>query len=203
MFLRNETAKSTQTKAKEGEVFRLRPTSSPKQAPSSNAITIPAGNTLVRPWEHAGKPFGLRKIVVAVDFSKAGQAAIDYAASLATHFKAGVILTHVIQRVYHADEGSYIQISTRRMRQRVTKDLQKLKMRLPAALKIQIEVREGSAFDEIVTMAREANADLIIMGTHGYTGMRHAFLGSTAERVVQRASCPVLVVPSGVHEESV
>jgi universal stress protein A len=190
-------------KPKKASSSSLRPTSSPKQAPSSDAITIPAGSTLVRPWEHGGKPFGLRKIVVPVDFSKAGQAAIDYAASLATHFKAGMILIHVIQRVYRADEGSYIQISTRRMRQRVTKDLRTLKMRLPAALEIQIEVQEGSAFDEIVTMAREANADLIIMGTHGYTGMRHALLGSTAERVVQHASCPVLVVPSGVHEGSV
>ena len=140
--------------------------------------------------------------MVPVDFSKAGQVAINYAASFADLFKASVILTHVIQRIYYADEFSYLQINTRRMRQRVTKDLQTLKMRLPAALKIEIEVRKGAPFHEIIAAAKEARADLIIMATHGYTGLKHTFLGSTAERVVRHASCPVLVVPSGTERKT-
>jgi nucleotide-binding universal stress UspA family protein len=55
-------------------------------------------------------------------------------------------------------------------------------------------VRQGRAFHEIVTAARSLNADLIVIATHGYTGLKHVLLGSTAERVVQHAHCPVFVV---------
>jgi nucleotide-binding universal stress UspA family protein len=53
----------------------------------------------------------------------------------------------------------------------------------------------GRADDEIVTRAKETHADLIIMGTHGRSGLAHALLGSNAERVIQHAPCPVLIVP--------
>ncbi len=53
------------------------------------------------------------------------------------------------------------------MRQRVTKDLRRLKARLPVTLKAEVEVREGSAFEEIVAVAKETHADLIIMATRG------------------------------------
>ena len=59
---------------------------------------------------------------------------------------------------------------------------------------VQAEVRIGKPHREIVAEAKEAGADLIVIATHGYTGLKHAFIGSTAERVVRHASCPVLVV---------
>ena len=152
--------------------------------------------------DRLGRRLPIRKIVVPVDFSKAGHVAISYAASFANRFKASLILTHVIQRIYYADEFSYLQINTREMSQRVTKDLRTLKMRLPASLKVEIEVRKGAPFREIIAVAKEAHADLIIMATHGYTGLKHTFLGSTAERVVRHASCPVLVVPSGTESKT-
>ena len=55
-------------------------------------------------------------------------------------------------------------------------------------------VRQGRSFHEIADAARTLKTDLIIMSTHGYTGLKHALLGSTAERVVRHAPCPVLVV---------
>ena len=61
-------------------------------------------------------------------------------------------------------------------------------------------VRSGVAFDEIVKVARELKVDLIILSTHGHTGLKHGFLGSTAENVVRRAPCPVLVVREQAHE---
>jgi nucleotide-binding universal stress UspA family protein len=57
-------------------------------------------------------------------------------------------------------------------------------------------VRNGTAFDEIVRAAGSLRADLIIIATHGYTGLKHVLMGSTAERVVRHAPCPVLVVRS-------
>ena len=103
----------------------------------SNPTPIPEGKALVRQEEGERRPLNIEKIVVPVDFSKQGQAAIVYAASLAKRFKASLILTHVIERIYHADEFAYVQINTPRMRQRVTKDLRRLKASLPVTLKSQ------------------------------------------------------------------
>jgi nucleotide-binding universal stress UspA family protein len=57
-----------------------------------------------------------------------------------------------------------------------------------------LKLREGRAYEEICEVARRLNADLIVIPTHGYTGYKHIYLGSTAERVVQHSRCPVLVV---------
>lgn len=61
-------------------------------------------------------------------------------------------------------------------------------------------LREGRAFVEIVTAAREETVDLIVIGTHGRTGLAHMLIGSTAERVVRTAPCPVLTVKHPEHE---
>jgi nucleotide-binding universal stress UspA family protein len=59
---------------------------------------------------------------------------------------------------------------------------------------VQTGVRIGKPYHEIVSAAKVMDADLIVISTHGYTGLKHAFLGSTTERVVRYATCPVLVV---------
>ena len=66
-------------------------------------------------------------------------------------------------------------------------------------LKIQRDVRAGSPFVEIVRYAREHDIDLIVIGTHGRTGLKHVLLGSVAERVVRKAGCPVLTVRPKSH----
>ena len=64
-----------------------------------------------------------------------------------------------------------------------------------AGLPCQTRMLEGTTYEEIVREARDSASDLIVIGTHGRRGLAHAMLGSVAERVVQRASCPVLSVP--------
>ena len=71
---------------------------------------------------------------------------------------------------------------------------------LPAEISRDTTVRVGRPFHEIVEAAREGNADLIILATHGHTGLKHMLLGSTAENVVRHASCPVLIVREQEHE---
>ena len=66
--------------------------------------------------------------------------------------------------------------------------------RIPRSVVEKILVRSGRSFHEIAAAARTRKVDLIIMATHGYTGLKHALLGSTTERVVRHAPCPVLVV---------
>lgn len=69
-----------------------------------------------------------------------------------------------------------------------------------AELNVVPEVAEGTPFEEIVRFARDKDIDLIVMGTHGHTGLAHLFLGSVAEKVVRRAPCPVLTVRHPEHE---
>lgn len=59
---------------------------------------------------------------------------------------------------------------------------------------VRTATRTGRAYDEIAAAARDENADLIVISTHGYTGLKHVLLGSTTERVVRHAPCPVLVI---------
>ena len=66
--------------------------------------------------------------------------------------------------------------------------------RVDPALVEALLVRDGAPFDEICKAAKEIESDLIVIATHGYTGLKHVFLGSTAERVVRHAPCPVLIV---------
>ncbi|HXJ76891.1 MAG TPA: universal stress protein, partial [Candidatus Dormibacteraeota bacterium] len=66
--------------------------------------------------------------------------------------------------------------------------------RVPRGMVEKVLVRFGRSFHEIADAARTRKADLIIISTHGYTGLKHALLGSTTERVVRHAHCPVLVV---------
>jgi universal stress protein A len=74
------------------------------------------------------------------------------------------------------------------------------KHRADPSLKVQTEVRIGRPVDEILQAAKDFDADLIIMSTHGYTGLKHAFLGSVTENVVRYATCPVLTVRLKEHD---
>jgi nucleotide-binding universal stress UspA family protein len=74
------------------------------------------------------------------------------------------------------------------------------KLRVPRAVLGQTLAQYGSPFTEICDTARAMKVDLIILTTHGYTGLKHVLLGSTAERVIRHAPCPVLVVREKEHE---
>jgi universal stress protein A len=67
-------------------------------------------------------------------------------------------------------------------------------LRKTTGLKVSVLVRDGTPFEAICRASETLGADLIVLTTHGYTGLKHVWLGSTAERVVRHASCPVLVV---------
>ena len=69
----------------------------------------------------------------------------------------------------------------------------------PQLLK-EVIVRVGAAFEVITNVARDCESDLIVITTHGHTGLKHVFMGSTAERVVRHAPCPVFVVRKCEHE---
>jgi nucleotide-binding universal stress UspA family protein len=140
---------------------------------------------------------GILRILVPVDFSASSRKALRYAISFARQFDSEITLLHVRPLPYYpADLGGFPttipadEPSTRRIQARLDADADLI----PSELRGQKLLRVGSAYDEICNAARELNAELIIISTHGHSGLKHVVLGSTAERVVRHAPCPVLVV---------
>lgn len=144
-----------------------------------------------------------RLILVPYDFSPCSRNAVNLAVSEAGVHGAGVVLLHVVELVPQfgpdtnlvvpEDSVTPVGIHTY-FRRRAEADLAELTGELPRSVAIRRTVREGAPVDEILAAAREQAADVIVMGTHGRTGIRHALAGSVAERVVRTSPVPVLTV---------
>jgi nucleotide-binding universal stress UspA family protein len=137
------------------------------------------------------------KVLVPLDFSRASLKAIDYALALGSRFGAKLHFVHVLDYDYPpptlAMMGVVIpDVETGRNAKRRLKDIaKKYAIDLPAE---NLNVVTGRAYHEICQLARQLEVDLIAISTRGHTSLKRLFLGSTAERVVQHATCPVLVV---------
>ena len=147
----------------------------------------------------------LKRILVPVDFSPLSKKALLYATRLAQQFNAEVALFHAIEpEVPSAFDGYMIVPPTRsnRSRPHPTGQLKALvsSVRNAGVARVTSSVRCGLAAIEIVEAAKGLDVDLIVIATHGYTGWKHFAIGSTAERVVRAAPCPVLVVREKEHE---
>lgn len=139
-----------------------------------------------------------RRIVCPTDFSPTAEAAARHAASLARAYTGELLLLHVLPQVHYPLRGLGMAEAFPHLQQELHV---RAKERLAAAAKtlgngitIRTELRDGEAYEQVLACARENKADVIVMGTHGHTGLKHALLGSTAERVVRLAECPVLTV---------
>jgi universal stress protein A len=148
-------------------------------------------------------PLPIRKILVPIDFSACSTRSLDYASAFAAQSGAEILLLHVVPLTYVNAEMvafDYVEIG-RQSADAARARLEKLaEERVPPAIRHESTVVIGRPVDEIVTAAQSSNADLIIMSTHGYTGLKHAFLGSTTENVVRYAPCPVLTLRQGEHD---
>jgi universal stress protein A len=136
-------------------------------------------------------------VLVPLDFSTYAEQALDYAIALAQKLQARVTLLHVIQPPAVVKvEGGIWPSSTflQDLEAAVTRDMEGYLARVTATgLAGEIAVVHGVPFQEILDTAKARQVDLIIMGTHGRTGLSHVLLGSVAEKVVRLAPCPVLV----------
>jgi nucleotide-binding universal stress UspA family protein len=136
--------------------------------------------------------------LVPIDFSASAEQALDYAIRLARPLKARLTVLHVIQPVPMAgvDMGVALpEAYLRELEEAVQRDMEEALARVTAAgLTAERVVLYGVPFQEIVETAKARQVDLIVMGTHGRTGLMHVLLGSIAEKVVRLAPCSVLVV---------
>jgi len=145
-------------------------------------------------------------LLVPIDFSESADQALDYAIRLARTLNARLTLLHVIQPVPMAgvDMGVTLpEAYLRELEAEVQGSREAWLARVTAAgLTGESAVIYGVPFHEIVETAKARLVDLIVMGTHGRTGLMHVLLGSVAERVVRLAPCSVLVVRSVATAES-
>jgi nucleotide-binding universal stress UspA family protein len=136
-------------------------------------------------------------VLVPIDFSPYAEQALDYAIALAQKLQARATLLHVIQPplVAGADMGVWPSPAfIEDLETAITSDMEGYLARVTAAgLEGELVVVHGVPFQEILNTAKARQVDLIIMGTHGRTGLSHVFLGSVVEKVVRLAPCPVLV----------
>lgn len=145
----------------------------------------------------------VRSILVPIDFSETANKALVYAMRMADQFGAKIILLNVVEPVATPDIAYHPMMLEPEAAKSIAKErLVELERRakIPARMVDRILVRYGSPFAEITSAARTLKVDLIILTTHGYTGLKHVFMGSTAERVVRHAPCPVLTVREKEHE---
>ena len=161
-----------------------------RQSNSANAVQTSAST-----FAKTGRR---KKILVPVDFSPCSERALQYALAFAGEFNASLILLHVVEAFpidYLVGFESSRQ-SNDWLIEQSRKRLKQLAWKLTAIGAITDEpiVNFGKPFQEIVQVAKDQSVDLIIIATHGYTGLKHIQLGSTTERVVRHAPCPVLVV---------
>jgi nucleotide-binding universal stress UspA family protein len=141
------------------------------------------------------KSLSLRRILVPIDFSKNARRALRYAIPLAAQFGVRITMLHVVEPVIYPTEMAIVvtneKIAVNASRRHLAELGQKL---VPDKLRGKMIVRGAQPYFEITEVAREMKSDLIVLTTHGYTGIKRVLLGGTAERIVRHAPCPVLTV---------
>lgn len=148
----------------------------------------------------------LKKILVPFDFSQFSKKALQYALRFAEQFEADITVVHVVQRLMIDPDDVGLPAKVREPNlDRLPADkrqLEKMCAELSSAQRLGVTplICQGAPAREIIETATKLNADLIVIATHGYTGLKHLCLGSTTERVVREAPCPVLVVREKEHE---
>jgi nucleotide-binding universal stress UspA family protein len=141
----------------------------------------------------------IKRIVVATDFSPGSDAAMAHAFALAATLGAAVDLVHVLDPALltaPAALGAMPLFDAQGLMDEIDEALAtRSRQATDAGLVCSSDSLEGFPPREIVRHAEKTGADLIVLATHGRTGLAHTIMGSVAERVVQRATCPVLVIP--------
>ena len=140
------------------------------------------------------KKAGYKKILVLVDFSDCSREGLQYAIKFAECFRAKLIVLHVISLPYPSATDIALPDQMRKESARqMQKFLQTVEFR---DIKLQTAITTGTPTMEICSFAAKKEVDLIIISTHGLSGLKHVSTGSVAEKVVRHAFCPMMVVPS-------
>lgn len=145
-----------------------------------------------------------KRILVTTDFSEAGDRAIAHAFRMAADHGAEVLMCHIIEMIvapnplyahYYPTELLHPEIRVRAEKDAEQALLERVPKEEPLVnVPHRSVVAHGMPAEEIIRVAKDENADLIVISTHGHTGLKHLFMGSVAERVIRHVHCAVLVV---------
>lgn len=145
-----------------------------------------------------------RRIHCPTDFSEPSYKALKAANEFALHFSAVLVLVHVVPLVIDIPTSAdfYSPLDLLKAEADAKKALQEVvEKRVSEKLRIRTKVVTGNPADEIVKIADDENANIIVIATHGLTGWRRLIFGSVAEKVVRLAPCPVLTIQSQPKED--
>lgn len=148
------------------------------------------------------KPF--QRILVATDFSDTSTHAVTYAVEMAKTLSAELHVLHVLETEVPLMAAGIAYLPPD-IREEVEKDAatkleQVISQEDRSQLPVTLSISKGTAFVEIIRYARDNRMDLIVLGTHGRGVFAHVLLGNVAEKVVRKASCPVLTIRHPQHE---
>jgi len=148
---------------------------------------------------------GFRSILVPIDFSAHSKNALKYAVPIAEKFRAALHLVYVVEpTIYPADLG-FGQVVLPgvedELREKGAEELEALIEReIPRRVRASCSVRTGNPHQEILREAKDREVGMIVVATHGHSGVEHMLFGSTADRIVRNAKCPVLTVRPEVEK---
>ena len=153
-----------------------------------------------------GTAVRIERVLCPVDFSEVSEKAYRYAQSIACHYRAKLILQHVVESWqyslnYYAVTPEYFESVRQILLSNAKEELRAL-MDKYAGVEPECVVEEGVATDAILCLARARAPNLLVMGTHGRRGFDHLMLGSVTEHVLRHSPCPVLAVPGNRPDES-
>jgi nucleotide-binding universal stress UspA family protein len=145
---------------------------------------------------------GIKKILFPTDFSSFAEYALPYAVAMAEEFDATIYMLYVEEVLpyipgdpdrHFPDSETIDQAAHVKMQSHIDKHAE-------GRVEVKRFVARGTPAEEIVEFAKQEGIDLIVLATHGRTGLKHVLLGSTTEKVVRKASCPVLSIHHPEHE---
>jgi nucleotide-binding universal stress UspA family protein len=145
-----------------------------------------------------------KELLIPTDFSEYSLRAVDYGVEIAEKFASHLTLVYVVEPLLQAADLTWTTVDFEELnkahKETAEKQLAKLvEERIPKGIRCDTVILFGKAFVEILKFAKEENANLIVMATHGRGAISHLLMGSTAEKVVRKASCPVLTVKHPKH----
>jgi nucleotide-binding universal stress UspA family protein len=150
---------------------------------------------------HRPAELSLKHILVPVDFSLSSIRALEYAMEFARQFGARLTLLHVVEPALYPDshlKAPVAEETNQNLLQAARERLEEFRVdKVREIVPAETLVRMGRAYSEIPDTAKALGADLVVVGTSGHPGLKQVVMGSTAERVVRNAPCPVLTVRGG------
>jgi nucleotide-binding universal stress UspA family protein len=150
-----------------------------------------------------------KKVLFCTDFSENADDAFEYAHGVAKRDGGLLYILHVVPDNPHQAyvEGFLDAGAAEKIQRAIREDLdrnyrERYVSKIAAGVSFEIVTKSGREAEEILEFAKKEQADLIVMGTHGRTGMEHVFFGSVAEKVIRHSPIPILVIPSGENRRS-